>query len=121
MTTPTTGTALCLYCASDTNRVRTNDHIVTGPLIRDHTELLRHRDESHDLQVDRRTGKAAEDLDENERELAMVASSPAMQEIEVDGLTVEIPTGFRPCFVHNCPTSRQRVVLYADVEGASTS
>jgi hypothetical protein len=101
----TIGTAVCPYCAGDQARVMKGEHIASGSLITDHTELLRHRDESQDPQVE-----VAKDV---------FASRPAMREVEIDGLMVTMPSGFRPCFVHNCPTSNQAVTLYADTDGGS--
>lgn len=137
MTTPTMGTATCPYCAGvggtsdefvleDGTRITGRDlvmqqrHIITKPLIRDHTELLRHRDESKDIQVDRRSGKLAADLTDEEAGNALIASNPVMQEVEIDGLLVQVPTGLRPCFVHVCPASRQRLVLFADGDGSTS-
>src|SRR5260370_9487562 len=98
MATPTTGTAICPYCAGSQERVMRGEHVVSGRLVTSHTELLRHRDESKDLQVDKRTGKLAADLEEDELDEAVVASVPAMRTIEVDRLQAKIPSGFRPIF-----------------------
>jgi hypothetical protein len=82
-------------------------HIVSGPLVTRYSELIRHRDESSDPQVEVGDG--------------VWASRPATHTIPIDGLDVEIPTGFRPIFVHNCPAFEQAVTLYADTEGGSVN
>jgi hypothetical protein len=98
-----TGSAVCTYCAGDRERVVRGEHVVSGPLITKYSELLRHRDESQDRQVE-----IQEDV---------FVSRPATRTIEIDDLPVEIPIGFRPCFVHLCPTVQHAVTLYADTEG----
>jgi hypothetical protein len=112
-----TGSAVCPYCASDQAKVMKGEHIVSAPLVTNHVELLRFRDESQDPQVDRRTGKLASELTEDELHEAVVASVPVMREVELDGLTVKVPANLRPAFRHQCPTSGQLVVLYGDSEG----
>lgn len=102
-----TGTAVCPYCVGDHKLVMKGEHIVSGPLMTALVELLRHRDESKDPQHEIRPG--------------VVASIPAMRTIQIDGLDVDLPAGFRPAFVHDCPTSLQAVTLYADTEGGKVS
>lgn len=116
---PTTGTAICPYCASSQELVMKGAHVVSGRIIRSHTELLRFRDESGDQQVDHVTGKLAANLDEDEADEAILHSIPAMRTIQVDGLEVRIPAGFRPAFRHLCPTIGHMVTLYGDTEGGS--
>lgn len=126
MASPTTGTAPCSYCANagdrevilaDGTRISGRDlvmkqlYIVSGPLITDLNELLRHRDESDDRVID-----LTPDAPEHEK---LTATRPKMQEVQLDGLTVRLPTGFRPIFRHKCPTIGRDVTLYADVEGGS--
>jgi hypothetical protein len=101
----TTGSAICPYCVGDQQRVIRGEHVVSGVLLTDHTELLRHRDESHDQQVEIAPG--------------VVASRPALREVEIDGLRVTMPAGLRPIFRHFCPVSQQAVTLYADSAGGS--
>lgn len=100
-----TGTAICPYCAGDQPTVVAGRHIVSGPLETRYSELVRHRDESQDPQVEIQEG--------------VVATRPLTREVEIDGLKVEVPTGFRPHFRHDCPVSNQAVTLYADSEGGS--
>jgi hypothetical protein len=103
--TGATGTAVCPFCAGDRERVLRNEHVVSGSLVTKYSELIRHRDESQDPQVE-----IAEDV---------LASRPATREVEIDGLKVSMPTGFRPHFSHLCPTVQHAVTLYADTEGGS--
>lgn len=116
---PTTGTAICPYCASRQELVMKGEHVVTGRLIRSHTELLRFRDESGDKQVDFTTGKLAADLDEDEVNEAVLRSVPATRTVQVDGLEVRLPAGLRPAFTHICPVIGHSVTLYGDTEGGS--
>lgn len=120
MATPTTGTAICPYCATVQERVMKNEHIVSGPLITDLDDLRRHRDESGDRVID-----LTPDAPDHEK---VTATRPAMRVVELDGLTVRVPSGFRPIFRHYCPTIREGdrtlgaghvVTLYADTEGGS--
>ena len=119
MATPTTGTARCSYCATNHELVMQNKHVVSGPLIRDLDTLLRLRDESKDPQVDKRTGKPAAELEPDEVHDAIIATVPRSREVEIDGLVVRMPSGFRPAFRHDCPTVGHVVTLYADTEGGS--
>jgi hypothetical protein len=107
-----TGTATCPYCAGDRELVMAGRHVVSGPLVTDHTELLRHRDESSDAIV--HLGQPDdEDYEEN------TATRPRLVEVEVEGVKTLQPGGLRPIFKHLCPSTKQAVTLYADTEGGS--
>lgn len=118
----TTGTAVCphelnAYRAQGmAEEVALRQATKTGPLIQDHTELLRHRDESLDPQIDRRTGKSVHELTEDELAKAIIASTPRLVTVEVEGVPVTLPGGYRPCFQHVCPAAKQLVTLYGDSE-----
>lgn len=94
---PTTGTAICPYCAGNKEKVYKDEHIITAPLVTDLNELLRHRDESNDRVID-----LTPDAPEGEK---LTATRPKMQTVVVDGLSVSLPTGLRPIIKHPCPAT----------------